>query len=155
MLETPIKMNYPILINPTGQVEPIVRFQTPAQSWGTEFSPDSRFLYIGGWSLPSEKIYQYDLYNLDPSIFVLSYKFIADYEGGALQIGRDGKIYVCRDGTDWLGVINDSCCIGYSLPLPTRWCFPVRQNLPKRFTELYSNVFSSFRIHRNLCRTSI
>ncbi len=91
----------------TGQVQPIVRFQTPAQSWGTEFSPDSRFLYIGGWSLPSEKIYQYDLYNLDPSIFVLSYKFIADYEGGALQIGRDGKIYVCRDGTDWLGVIND------------------------------------------------
>ncbi|MBK7029533.1 MAG: hypothetical protein IPH45_10100 [Bacteroidales bacterium] len=75
----------------TGEVHPILRFQAPFASYGAEFSPNSNYLYLSGWTSSTEKILQYDLSNLEPTVFTQSFKHIADFEGGALQMGIDGK----------------------------------------------------------------
>jgi len=90
----------------TGFIQPIFKFYVPLQSYGTEFSPDSKYLYITGLSSTTNKILQYDLTNLDPIIFKNSYRIISAYEGGAIQSAPDGKLYVAREDIGWLGVIN-------------------------------------------------
>ena len=90
----------------TGIIQPIFKFFVPLQSYGTEFSPESKFLYITGLNSTINQILQYDLSNLDPVVFKNSYRIISNFEGGAIQGAPDGKLYVAREDTDWLGVIN-------------------------------------------------
>ncbi len=70
--------------------------------YGLEFSPSGRFLYLG----KHEFIYQYDLNatNIVTSAMVINNN---DYSTGALQLGIDGKIYICQYGKDYLSVINN------------------------------------------------
>ncbi|MEA3496544.1 MAG: gliding motility-associated C-terminal domain-containing protein [Bacteroidota bacterium] len=74
--------------------------------YGIEFSPNNRFLYITeGWG---NNLYQYDLEAGSDNQIIKSRVKIATYSGyfGAIQIARDGKIYVAEDQNKYLGVIN-------------------------------------------------
>lgn len=101
--------------NSTGIVSNQILFsQTIATSgaYGVEFSPDGTKMYSS--NINPGNIYQYDLCagsnseiaNSGVKIGTSSSKF------GALQLGPDKKIYVARDESSWLGVINNPNTIG-------------------------------------------
>jgi hypothetical protein len=74
--------------------------------YGVEFSPDSRALYFT-MVHTSNTIYRYDIssnaFLNRTSIFGAG---PGDYVLGALQLAPDGKIYVARDGRNFLNVVN-------------------------------------------------
>jgi hypothetical protein len=73
-------------------------------AYGAEFSPNGRFLYIGGFS--SSGLSQYDLQTVTDSISLTSTK-VSLHAGSsaALQSAPDGKIYMTAGGSS-LSVIN-------------------------------------------------
>lgn len=101
--------------NPTtGQVSNAISF--PAiyyQSYGCEFSPDGRRLYIHSsrreaQSQPSQ-LFQVDLTGSTAGDIVSSVRVIANIgvqHPGAMQLGPDGKIYIARHNALYLGVIH-------------------------------------------------
>lgn len=78
--------------------------------YGVEFSPDSKLLYISGWSSPCS-ITQYDLQQ--PTATAISASAFPIHQGGAnyytsaLQLGPDNKIYVASGSSTNLHVINN------------------------------------------------
>ncbi len=112
--------------NNTGTVSNPLRLNFPAgyQAYGTEFSLDSRLIYVdlntlGSGIIPGERLLlQYDttapnfqnnpitIYQSDPN------DTSDDVTRGALQIAPDNKIYYSRDEQPWLAVINDPNGIG-------------------------------------------
>lgn len=75
-----------------------------------EFSPDNSKLYFtAGTYLQSGKLYQVDLSSNNPSSFVASQKLIASSSRwwGVLQLAPNGKIYMGRWMSNYLGVINN------------------------------------------------
>ncbi|QJP35067.1 T9SS type B sorting domain-containing protein [Nonlabens sp. Ci31] len=112
--------------NRTGVVNNPVRMNFPAgyQAYGTEFSLDSRLVYVdlntlgNGLIAAERRLLQYDTtapnFENNP---VLIYQSDAnnpndDVTRGALQIAPDKKIYYARDEQEWLAVINNPNSIG-------------------------------------------
>ncbi|WP_304016604.1 T9SS type B sorting domain-containing protein [Nonlabens dokdonensis] len=112
--------------NNTGVVSNPSRLNFPAnyQAYGTEFSLDSRLVYVdlntlGSGIIPGERLLlQFDtnapnfqnnpitIYQSDPL------DSTDDVTRGALQIAPDNKIYYSRDEQPWLAVINNPNGIG-------------------------------------------
>ncbi|MCX6234036.1 MAG: gliding motility-associated C-terminal domain-containing protein [Bacteroidetes bacterium] len=95
--------------------------ETFKNAFGIEFSPDNSKLYVSTLDfsqtlIDSSRVYQLDLNNTD--IFQNPYQIIAshyDSAFGALQLGKDGKIYVARTNLSYLSVIQNPDRIG-------NWC---------------------------------
>lgn len=90
----------------TGKVSNTWSFNSDI-SVGIEFSPQSKFLYVTEAD-SSNRVIQYDLSATTKSAFLASakplYKF--NFQPNALQLGPDGKIYVCALGDSYLSVIH-------------------------------------------------
>ena len=114
--------------NKTGNIEFLYSFKsidilpTPGilayKSNDLEFSPCSKYLYLGIHKYPPELftyVYQFDMQHIeDSALFVDSKILIGDAQGGNLQLAPDGKIYcfMCETYTyypytNWVGVIHD------------------------------------------------
>jgi len=82
--------------------------------FGLSFSPDNTKLYGGTWKAFSftagsyNHLYQFDLSSNTPSVIVNTRVILdsANNTYGSIKIGPDGKVYVARSGTNYLGVIN-------------------------------------------------
>ncbi|AGC78471.1 T9SS type B sorting domain-containing protein [Nonlabens dokdonensis] len=112
--------------NNTGVVSNPLRLNFPAayQAYGTEFSLDSRLVYVdlntlGSGLIPGERLLlQYDTtaanFQNNPITIYESDPLNAsdDVTRGALQIAPDNKIYYSRDEQPWLAVINNPNGIG-------------------------------------------
>jgi gliding motility-associated-like protein len=77
--------------------------------YGVEFSPDGNLLYTMSYSINDVK--HYDLTLATAALISASEVILGSTTsgtgGGALQLGPDGKLYVCRSGKTFLSVIND------------------------------------------------
>ena len=77
-------------------------------NYGVEFSPNGNFLYVQSFILADLR--QYDLTSGDPAIVSASEQMVGigytGSGGGALQLGPDGKIYVCRAAAPFLACVN-------------------------------------------------
>jgi len=76
--------------------------------YGVEFSPDGTKLYAAFFGF-EKGIYQFDLSSNDINVIKNSAVLILDEKGfppGALQMGPDGRIYVAKDISPYLHVIN-------------------------------------------------
>jgi hypothetical protein len=87
------------------------------EAYGVEFSPDGTKLYGGknGIHGGEARIFQFNLAAGTPDSIVLSGKQVAKSMSrkiGALQLGPDGRIYVARNGSNWLGVIRNPNALG-------------------------------------------
>ena len=75
--------------------------------WGIEFSPNEEYLYIGQNGTGANEIYQIDIATQETN--VIGSVGISVFVG-ALQLGKNGKIYVAKKGIivneRYLGVIN-------------------------------------------------
>ncbi|MBL7924023.1 MAG: gliding motility-associated C-terminal domain-containing protein [Bacteroidia bacterium] len=92
--------------NISGQLSNPVSITFVPQVYGIEFSPDNRFLYVGTTSNPGE-VFQYDLNAGNPAAIIASGQSIGTIPGliGALQMGIDGRIYVCQFQSTSLALI--------------------------------------------------
>ncbi len=128
--------------NSTGEVTSYLNTFNFSTSYGLEFSPDNNYLFISGLggnnnsgntnpgflrqfntSAPFDMVNE-EIFNDDTS---------NGYDGGALQLGPDGKIYLARDETNFLDVISNpnSATWGYSEAAITFECTTcVRLGLP-------------------------
>ncbi len=79
--------------------------------YGVEFSPDSKLLYV---SDSSGEIYQYNVDLNDANAIINSKIEIASGINwiGALQLAPNGKIYVAKENSEYLGVIDSPNEIG-------------------------------------------
>ncbi len=98
------------------------------EAYGVEFSADSRLLYVSKLQAPSQ-LYQLDLTSNNSATILSTMTLIAQhplrYAYGALQLGPDGRVYVCRSNVDgvpstpnlrnnYLAVINNPSNLGIS-----------------------------------------
>ena len=85
-------------------------------AYGIEFSPNSNLLYVSEINLDtsSSKLHQLNLSNFNKTAILDSDTIIFDGNDilAALQLGLDGKIYVCRTFNRYLNVIEDPNVIG-------------------------------------------
>ncbi len=93
----------------TGSVSNVTTISTnniTTDAYSAEFSPDGSKLYVV--SLNQSFVNQYDLSSGIQSTIVNSRINIANGTSSkiSLQIGPDNKIYVCRNGSSFLGVIS-------------------------------------------------
>jgi len=81
----------------------------PLTLTGIEFSPDSKYLYMGANILSDTSgIYQFDMqYIADQTAFNNSVIFIGYGPAHGLQLARDGKIYCARENFNFSGVISN------------------------------------------------
>jgi len=99
------KLNNPMIFYPDSIASP----------YGTEFSPNSKLVYVSDYK--SGKVYQYDLSSNIYSVINQSKTMINSVSGpsvnGALQLAPDNKIYYAMNGENHLSVINNpnSCGI--------------------------------------------
>ncbi|MFT7285705.1 MAG: gliding motility-associated-like protein [Nonlabens sp.] len=110
----------------SGMVNNPVRLNFPSgyQAYGTEFSLDSRLLYVdlntlGSGLVPAERMllqYNTTAANFQNNPVVIYESDVNNpndnVSRGALQIAPDKKIYYSRDEQQWLAVINDPNNIG-------------------------------------------
>ncbi len=91
---------------------------TSLKTGNLEFSPCSKFLYIGAYKFPGDLtsyVYQFDMQHIEDSAqFLETFIQVGDVQGGNLQLAPDGKIYCFQRGyltyypyTNWIGVIHD------------------------------------------------
>lgn len=87
----------------TGQLSNPVSLPISNLAYGFEFSPDSKRAYIG-----SNPLYQYDLTAGDANAIQASQQIIGNTSSSyvALQLARNGKIYVVRPYDSMMGVIH-------------------------------------------------
>ena len=79
----------------SGEIDYLYSFETDYTIWGIEFSPDSKYLYVG-YSSENPMIYQYEIeYIDDPELFRQSGVLIGYGAATGMQLARDGKIYCC------------------------------------------------------------
>ncbi len=92
--------------NINGTVSNPVTLTAATQVYGIEFSPNSKYLYVGATSNPGT-ITQYDAKAGSSAGIIASATVIGTYSGliGALQRGPDNKIYVCQFQSTSLGII--------------------------------------------------
>lgn len=81
--------------------------------YGLEFSPDSKILYGSKWA-GTQQVYQWDICNTNTAAVVASALMVGSGGNthGQMQLGPDGKIYVARAGSSFLGVINNPNTLG-------------------------------------------
>jgi len=95
--------------NATGVVSNPIAFDLGEQRYGLSFSPSSRYLYVNsGWkSSPINHLYQFDMNaaNIAASKIDVG-TTIGGVAFGGMQIGVNGKIYVARNNTSYLAVID-------------------------------------------------
>ena len=102
--------------NSTGVVSfsnPITLTVPPEYAYGVSFSPNNNVLYeVGDAGNPS--LNQFDLTsNVQATIQASQYQVcMLGTSGGALQIGPNGKMYVCRYSSNFLDVINTPNVLG-------------------------------------------
>jgi len=94
--------------NPSdGKITEVTNFSGFSEEslYGIEFSPSSRFLYVGDFD---KGIYQFDLFsdNIYNSKIVLGDDFIVHDQPGQLQLAPDGKIYVAKFDMYFIGAIH-------------------------------------------------
>lgn len=95
--------------NATGVVSNPIAFDLGEQRYGLSFSPSSRYLYVNsGWkALPVNHVYQFDMSAANIAASKIDVGVTAAGVGlGDMQIGVNGKIYVARYNTLYLGVID-------------------------------------------------
>ncbi len=92
--------------NITGQITNPASLTFPSNTYGVEFSPDNHYLYAGITANPGT-IYQFDV-SLPNASIAASGIVVGNHSGflGALQLGKDGKIYVCQFTSPSLAVID-------------------------------------------------
>ncbi|MEO1435572.1 MAG: beta-propeller fold lactonase family protein, partial [Bacteroidota bacterium] len=93
----------------TGKLSNPVILEMPENngSYGCAFSPDNRFLYITYER--SNKVYQLDLNAGSPENIVASAIRVGESTSehmGALQLGPDGRLYVARWESEYIGIIE-------------------------------------------------
>lgn len=101
--------------NSTGQLTNVLSITGPTfnDCYGIEFSADEHFLY--GSERWGTDLYQWDVSLATPAAILASQQTVATLGsayGGALQLAPDQKIYVARDGTRYLGRINQPTVAG-------------------------------------------
>ncbi len=81
-------------------------------TYGIEFSRDGKILYAAEFN---NKIYQFDL-TLGTSAAIIASQLLVGVamgvEIGSLQMAPDGKIYVAKNSSTFVGVINDPAVLG-------------------------------------------
>jgi gliding motility-associated-like protein len=100
--------------NSTGVVSNEIDFGVFARPYGVEFSPNGSLLYVTTEAQPWQ-VKQYNLCAGSPTGIVSSVTSVgtsASGQIGTLQLGRDGKIYVARRYSTYLGVINEPNILG-------------------------------------------
>lgn len=81
--------------------------------YGVEFSPDGSRLYVSTYS--STTLYQFDLSSRNPPTIIASQIGLsATPDTYGLQLAPDGKIYVTKSFSRYLGVINSPDVAGFS-----------------------------------------
>jgi hypothetical protein len=103
--------------NSTGQISEPINLPYSRGEFGLSFSPDNSKLYGATWKAflftlnDYNYLYQFDLTSGDSSTIVNSKEIIDSMlvpnSYGSVKIGPDGKIYVRRVGTDYIGVISN------------------------------------------------
>lgn len=100
----------------TGKVELIEEIELGEGSltYGLEFSPDSRIIYVGS-IFPESKVYQIlhpALAEVDDIVFYELGGWSTEYLLGALQLGPDKRLYITNDADSTLGVVNYPWLVG-------------------------------------------
>ncbi len=103
--------------NATGQVSNLVDLGKFDEAYGLEFSQDGSKLYGGknGLNGGEARIFQFDLRAGSTDAIIHSGKQIGKSTSrkiGALQLAPDGRIYVARNASNWLGVIRNPNALG-------------------------------------------
>jgi len=92
--------------NINGTISNPISINLTPQVYGVEFSPDNRYVYVGATTNPGE-VFQYDVSSGNSAAVIASGQSIGTVPGfiGGLQLGIDGKIYVCQFQSTSLAVI--------------------------------------------------
>lgn len=101
-------------------------------TYGLEFSPDSRIIYVGS-IFPESKVYQIlhpALIDVNEIEFYELGGWSTEYILGALQLGPDKKLYVTNDADSTLGVVNFPWLIGQNADYQKK----ALQTLPGTYT---------------------
>lgn len=101
-------------------------------TYGLEFSPDSRIIYVGS-IFPESKVYQIlhpALIDVNEIEFYELGGWSTEYILGALQLGPDKKLYVTNDSDSTLGVVNFPWLIGQNADYQKK----ALQTLPGTYT---------------------
>jgi hypothetical protein len=94
--------------NQTGIVSNFISLPTRQTYYGLSFSPDNTKLYASMWIFPGTAIYQYDLTSNDQlTISISEYVFPETVALGCIRPGPEGKLYVARVGSNYLGTISN------------------------------------------------
>lgn len=104
--------------NITGQVSNPINIAFTSQIYGVEFSPDSKYLYVGTTTNPGE-VFQYDVKAGSNVAVVASGQSIGTVPGfiGGLQLAINGKIYVCQFQSTSLASIDQPTLSGSAASL--------------------------------------
>ncbi len=118
----------------TGKVKLIEEIELGEGSltYGLEFSPDSRIIYVGS-IFPESKVYQIlhpALAEVDDIEFYELGGWSTEYILGALQLGPDKRLYITNDADSTLGVINYPWLVGDDADYQKR----ALQTLPGTYT---------------------
>lgn len=90
--------------NNSGVVSNAITLNPPTVNYGVEWSPSGELMYAASWG--GNVLYQYNVLSWDPAT-ILSTETSWSFNARALQLGPDGKIYVARNSSQWLGVVNN------------------------------------------------
>ncbi len=101
--------------NSTGQLTDAITLDYTMNDdcYGVEFSVDEHYLY--GSERWGTDLHQWDVSLTTPAAIIASHQLVATLgtaNGGALQLAPDQKIYLARNGTKYLGRINDPILAG-------------------------------------------
>ncbi len=103
--------------NATGVVSNPVNLGLGGDDYGISFSPDNNLLY--GLRITPGTIYQWNLQAGTPAAIAASVITLgtaagtnAPYNGGSMQLGPDGKLYICQYQQPFLSVINSPNTLG-------------------------------------------
>lgn len=98
----------------TGKLSNVRVINTKESNYGAEFSPSGKILYVTtGSGEYIQEVVQYDLgaSNITASAVLLS---TTNSQFGALQLAKDGKIYVSLANSKYLGVVHQPENLGYT-----------------------------------------
>ena len=91
--------------NSTGLISNPLSLTFPSYAYGCEFSHDASKLYMSD----NYKVFQVDMDAGTPDNIINSLTEIHEFDlrVGALQLARNGKLYITTDNSEYLSVIND------------------------------------------------
>lgn len=131
-------------------------YNIPLGAYGVEFSPNDDILYISTfWG--TNRLMQIDL--VASTVITLDTQ-IGNYEYGALQLGPDGRIYLCRRNQPFMDVINDpnisgvGCnhvAAGFNLAAGTTCDSGLPNFVPYSFVSNYHSVAFDLHNDTTLC----